>query len=169
LAFPYYSYSRRTSTYTRCVSPRVTRRIIPSQAAVAAKRGTTENFFWTGESRNPPTFKIWDERIVRTPVPGVIGSSMLVIVGMILLLTWLFDHAVHLTPSSLVNLLLLFATISFVLDFLRERENMRNPKPGWDAMPPRGWFSTSVRRMRHKAGAGPGRPTSSQMKATRAA
>ena len=46
---------------------------------------------------------------------------MLVIVGMILLLTWIIDHAIHLTPSSLVDLLLLFATISFVLDFLRER------------------------------------------------
>ena len=98
---------------------------------------------------------------------------MLVIVGMILLLTWIFDHAVHLTPSSLVNLLLLFATISFVLDFLRERENMRHPRPGWDAMPPRGWFSSSVRRMRHKtdggSGSGPDGPTSPQMKATRAA
>ncbi|HXM15831.1 MAG TPA: hypothetical protein VN933_11360 [Candidatus Eremiobacteraceae bacterium] len=98
---------------------------------------------------------------------------MLVIVGMILLLTWIFDHAVHLTPSSLVNLLLLFATISFVLDFLRERENMRHPRPGWDAMPPRGWFSSSVRRMRHKTddgpGSGPDGPTPSQMKATRAA
>jgi hypothetical protein len=31
--------------------------IFPSQAAVAAKRGTTENFFWTGESRNLPTFE----------------------------------------------------------------------------------------------------------------
>jgi hypothetical protein len=99
--------------------------------------------------------------------------QMLVIVGMILLLTWIFDHAVHLTPSSLVNLLLLFATISFVLDFLRERENMRHPRPGWDAMPPRGWFSSSIRRVRQKVNAGPGtgpdQPTSSQMKATRAA
>ena len=102
---------------------------------------------------------------------GVIGSSMLVIVGMILLLTWIFDHAVHLTPSSLVNLLLLFASISFVLDFLRERENMRHPRPGWDAMPPRGWVRASIRRFRHKAASGPGpdRPASSQMKATRAA
>jgi hypothetical protein len=98
---------------------------------------------------------------------------MLVIVGMILLLTWIFDHAVHLTPSSLVNLLLLFASISFVLDFLRERENMRHPRPGWDAMPPRGWFAASLRRARLKKDGGTqsDRTTSSasQMKATRAA
>jgi hypothetical protein len=74
---------------------------------------------------------------------------MLVIVGMILLLTWTFDYAFHLAPSSLVNLLLLFATISFVLDFLRERENIRHPRPGWDAMPPKGWFAKSVRRVLH--------------------
>ena len=99
---------------------------------------------------------------------------MLVIVGMILLLTWIFDHALHLTPSSLVNLLLLFASISFVLDFLRERENLRHPRPGWDAMPPRGWLRMSMRRVRQKvdgdSGSGSDRPTSSsQMKATRAA
>src|SRR5215467_14450634 len=98
---------------------------------------------------------------------------MLVIVGMILLLTWIIDHAIHLTPSSLVNMLLLFATISFVLDFLRERENLRHPKPGWDAMPPRGWFSASVRRVRQKrdGDAGSDRPATSamKMKATRAA
>ena len=102
---------------------------------------------------------------------------MLVIVGMILLLTWIFDHAVHLTPSSLVNLLLLFATISFVLDFLRERENMRHPRPGWDAMPPRGWFGLSMRRVRQKMDAGnetsgPDRPAAtrtSRVRATRAA
>jgi hypothetical protein len=96
---------------------------------------------------------------------------MLVIVGMILLLTWIIDHAIHLTPSSLVNLLLLFATISFVLDFLRERENIRHPRPGWDAMPSRGWLSASVRRVRQKkdGGAGSDGPAASQMKATRAA
>ena len=81
---------------------------------------------------------------------------MLVIVGMILLLTWILDHALHLAPSSLINLLLLFATISFALDALRERENMRHPKPGWDAMPPRGWFGLSMRRVRQKMDAGAG-------------
>jgi hypothetical protein len=75
---------------------------------------------------------------------------------MILLLTWIADHAVHLTPSSVVNLLLLFATISFVLDFLRERENMRHPRPGWDAMPPRGWFGAVGRRVRQMMKAGTG-------------
>jgi hypothetical protein len=81
---------------------------------------------------------------------------MLVIVGMILLLTWILDHAVHLEPSSLINLLLLFATISFVLDALRERENIRHPRPGWDAMPPRGWFGLSMRRVRQKMDSGAG-------------
>ena len=103
---------------------------------------------------------------------------MLVIVGMILLLTWTFDYALHLTPGSLVNLLLLFATISFVLDFLRERENLRHPKPGWDAMPPRGWIGSSMRRVRLKmdagagAASGPDRPVAvraSRVRATRAA
>jgi hypothetical protein len=75
---------------------------------------------------------------------------MLVIVGMILLLTWIFDHALHLTPSSLVNLLLLFASISFVLDFLRERMNVgHDPQPGWDARPPKNWFGAMLRWMRH--------------------
>ncbi|HUE44141.1 MAG TPA: hypothetical protein VMP12_11270 [Candidatus Sulfotelmatobacter sp.] len=82
---------------------------------------------------------------------------MLVIVGMILLLTWIFDHALHLTPSSLVNLLLLLASISFVLDFFRERENIRHPRPGWDAMPPRGWLAESIRRVRQKMGGGASR------------
>lgn len=96
---------------------------------------------------------------------------MLVIVGMILLLTWIFDYAVHLTPSSLVNLLLLFATISFVLDFLRERENMRHPRPGWDAMPPKGWLAASMRRVRHKVDGGSeaDRAAAAQIKAARAA
>jgi len=82
---------------------------------------------------------------------------MLVIVGMILLLTWIFDHAIHLTPSSLVNLLLLFASISLVLDFLRERGNLQDPRPGWDAMPRRGWIAESMRRVRHKMDGGSSR------------
>jgi hypothetical protein len=80
---------------------------------------------------------------------------MLVIVGMILLLTWIFDHALHLEPSSLVNLLLLFASISFVLDFLRERMNMGpDPQPGWDARPPKNWFGAMLRWMRQRVDAG---------------
>jgi hypothetical protein len=100
---------------------------------------------------------------------------MLVIVGMILLLTWTFDYALHLTPSSLVNLLLLFASISFVLDFLRERENLRHPRPGWDAMPPKGWLANLLRRVRHGMSAsaseseGPKAAPSMKLKATRAA
>lgn len=58
---------------------------------------------------------------------------MLVIVGIILLLAWLFDYAVHLTAGSLVDLLLILATISFALDFLRTREENR---PRWDHRPP---------------------------------
>jgi hypothetical protein len=61
---------------------------------------------------------------------------MLVIVGMILLLTWIFEHAFHLTADSLVNLLLIFASISFALDFIREQE-ITVPRPGWDDRPRR--------------------------------
>jgi len=61
---------------------------------------------------------------------------MLVIVGMILLLTWIFEHAFHLTADSLVNLLLIFASISFALDFIREQE-ITQPRPGWDDRPRR--------------------------------
>jgi hypothetical protein len=61
---------------------------------------------------------------------------MLVIVGMILLLTWIFEHAFHLTADSLVNLLLIFASISFALDFIREQE-IAEPRAGWDHRPRR--------------------------------
>ena len=61
---------------------------------------------------------------------------MLVIVGMILLLTWIFEHAFHLTADSLVNLLLIFASISFALDFIREQE-ITEPRSGWDHRPRR--------------------------------
>jgi hypothetical protein len=60
---------------------------------------------------------------------------MLVIVGMILLLTWIFERAFHLTADSLV-LLLIFASISFALDFIREQE-ITVPRPGWDDRPRR--------------------------------
>jgi hypothetical protein len=83
---------------------------------------------------------------------------MLVIVGMILLLTWIFDHALHLTPSSLVNLLLLFASISLVLDFMRERMNVvQDPRPGWDARPPKNWVGATVRWFRHRVESGAAR------------
>jgi hypothetical protein len=72
---------------------------------------------------------------------------MLAIVGMILLLTWILDHALHLTTDSLINLLLLFATISFALDFIRERDFM-NPPPGWDARPPKVRLTGVARRIR---------------------
>jgi hypothetical protein len=71
---------------------------------------------------------------------------MLVIIGMILLLTWIFDHALHLTPDSIVNLLLIFASISFALDYLRERDV--EPRPGWDDLPPKSRLGALVRWIR---------------------
>jgi hypothetical protein len=63
---------------------------------------------------------------------------MLTIIGIILLLVCLFDYAVHLTAGSLVHLLLLFAAISFGLDFLRSRSsNGRERRPNWDHRPPK--------------------------------
>jgi hypothetical protein len=73
---------------------------------------------------------------------------MLAIIGMILLLTWIFEHAFHLTADSLVNLLLIFASISFALDFFRETDQTE-PRPGWDNRPPRlriGSVARSIRR-----------------------
>jgi hypothetical protein len=61
---------------------------------------------------------------------------MLVIIGIILLLAWLFDYAVHLTAGSLIDLLLIFATISFALDFVRDRGGSER-RPNWDHRPPR--------------------------------
>ena len=74
---------------------------------------------------------------------------MLVIIGMILLLTWIFDHAFHLTADSLVNLLLVFASISFALDFFRDREAIE-PRPGWDDRPPRLSIDSLARWVRHR-------------------
>lgn len=74
---------------------------------------------------------------------------MLVIVGMILLLTWIFEHAFHLTADSLVNLLLIFASISFALDFIREQE-ITVPRPGWDDRPRRLGVGSVARWIRHR-------------------
>lgn len=71
---------------------------------------------------------------------------MLVIIGMILLLTWIFDHALHLNANSIVNLLLIFASISFALDYLREKEV--EPRPGWDDLPPNSRLGALVRWIR---------------------
>jgi hypothetical protein len=79
---------------------------------------------------------------------------MLVIIGMILLLTWIFDHAFHLTADSLVNLLLIFASISFALDIVREDEVM-DPRPGWDARPPRFRRGSIGRWFRHRLNPSP--------------
>jgi len=63
---------------------------------------------------------------------------MLTIIGIILLLVWLFDYAVHLTAGSLVDLLLLFAAISFALDFMRSRSSTgKERRPNWDHRPPK--------------------------------
>jgi hypothetical protein len=72
---------------------------------------------------------------------------MLVIVGMMLLLTWIIDHAFQMAASSLTDLLLLFACISFALDCLRERDIM-SPQPGWDSRPPKGLLGSVARRFR---------------------
>ena len=49
----------------------------------------------------------------------------------------MFDYAVHLTASSLIDLLLLFAAISFALDFVRDRGDS-DQRPNWDHRPPTG-------------------------------
>ena len=74
---------------------------------------------------------------------------MLAIIGMILLLTWIFDHAFHLTADSLINLLLIFASISFALDFLRDRE-ITEPKPGWDDRPRKPGIDSIARWIRNR-------------------
>ncbi|MGA2430987.1 MAG: DUF5670 family protein [Candidatus Acidiferrum sp.] len=79
---------------------------------------------------------------------------MLVIIGMILLLTWIFDHAFHLTADSLINLLLIFASISFALDFVRE-DKVMDPRPGWDARPARFGSGSIARWLRHRLNPSP--------------
>jgi hypothetical protein len=74
---------------------------------------------------------------------------MLVIVGMILLLTWIFEHAFHLTADSLVNLLLIFASISFALDFIRE-QGITEPRPGWDDRPRKISIGSVARTIRRR-------------------
>lgn len=77
---------------------------------------------------------------------------MLVFVGIILLLVWLFDYAVHLTAGSLIDLLLIFAAISFGLDFLRGRSAL-DRRPNWDHRPPREYrrrMILAARWLRHR-------------------
>jgi hypothetical protein len=52
---------------------------------------------------------------------GVIERSMLTMIGIVLLVVWLFDYAFHLAPGSLVHLLLVLAVIAFLLDFILNR------------------------------------------------
>jgi hypothetical protein len=79
---------------------------------------------------------------------------MLVIIGMILLLTWIFDHAFHLTADSLVNLLLIFASISFALDFFRDPD-VTLIRPGWDNRPPKFRLGSLTRWVRHRLSTSP--------------
>jgi hypothetical protein len=65
---------------------------------------------------------------------GVIGSYMLVLIGMMLLLVWIINYAVPLNAGSLIDLLLLFAAISFGLDYLRNRRSA-DRRRGWDQPP----------------------------------
>ena len=79
---------------------------------------------------------------------------MIVFVGIMLLLVWLIDYAVHPGVSNIVDTLLLFSSISFTLDILRERR--REPKdrpPRWDHDPPtspRGRLRSAARWFRHQ-------------------
>ena len=90
---------------------------------------------------------------------------MLVIIGMILLLTWIFEHAFHLTADSLINLLLIFASISFALDFLRENDRTE-PKPGWDDRPARLRLGSLGRWVRHRLNPSPAPVAATQGKPT---
>jgi hypothetical protein len=63
---------------------------------------------------------------------------MLVVVGIILLLAWIINYAVPLNAGSLIDLLLLFAAISFGLDYLRSRSrsgSKLDARPNWDRPP----------------------------------
>jgi hypothetical protein len=71
---------------------------------------------------------------------------MLVVIGTILLLVWIIDYAVPLNAGSLIDLLLLFAAISFGLDYLRGRSAL-DQRPNWDHRPP-----SAVRRRMTLAG-----------------
>ena len=87
---------------------------------------------------------------------GVIGSSMLVLIGIILLLVWLINYAVPLNVGSLIDLLLLFAAISFGRDYLR-RWSAMDRRPNWDHRPPsvlRRRMTLAGRRVRGLFGSG---------------
>ena len=82
---------------------------------------------------------------------GTIGSSMLVVVGIILLLAWIINYAVPLNAGSLIDLLLLFAAISFGLDYLRSR-NAADRRPNWDHRPPKEYqrrFTLAGRKLKN--------------------
>lgn len=64
---------------------------------------------------------------------------MLPIVGVTLLVLWLLDYAFHLTAGSLVNLLLLFAMLAFIIDFFgRPGAAAWENKANWDHRPTKG-------------------------------
>jgi|SRR6476661_764066 hypothetical protein len=100
---------------------------------------------------------------------------MLVAIGIILLLVWLFDYAVHLSAGSLVDLLLLFAAISFALDYIRGRSSW-DRRPNWDHRPPKAYrrpVNAVSRWLRDRsrgagdAGAATGKPEGEQAPAAR--
>lgn len=76
---------------------------------------------------------------------------MFPIIGIILLVMWLLDYALHLTAGSLVNLLLIFAVLAFVIDFFgRPGAAGWEKKANWDHRPTKGrwrWIKYSLRRL----------------------
>lgn len=46
---------------------------------------------------------------------------MLAIIGIVLLVAWLFDQAFHLAPDLLVHLLLVLAVVAFLFDLILNR------------------------------------------------
>jgi Family of unknown function (DUF5670) len=78
---------------------------------------------------------------------------MLPIIGVILLVLWLLDYAFHLTAGSLVNLLLVFAVVAFVIDFFgRSRSALWEKRSNWDHRPTKArwrWIKFSFRKFAH--------------------
>lgn len=78
---------------------------------------------------------------------------MFPIIGIILLVMWLLDYAFHLTAGSLVNLLLIFAVVAFIIDFFgRPGAAVWEKKANWDHRPTKGrwrWIKFSLRKPMH--------------------
>ena len=80
-----------------------------------------------------------------------IGRPMLPIVGVTLLVLWLLDYAFHLTAGSLVNLLLIFAVLAFIIDFFgRPGAAIWEKKANWDHRPTKArwrWVKFNLRKL----------------------